>query len=120
METVLESVQREKPAKAIIDYDQELRHISMIDRYDRFIDSIKFSHYGIMSMSILIGSCLGSITAMFLFYYHAPIWVFAIGLFATLANLVTCIGQAPTKWVVNMLILATVINVTLLAISPVI
>ena len=87
-------------------------------RYNRFIEDLKFSHFGLMVMAILIGSCLGSIAAMYLFMAGAPIWIFAIGLFASLANLVACIAQAPTKWVVNIFFLSVLINITLLAISP--
>ncbi len=90
--------------------------ISLATRYDSFIERLKFSHFGIMAMAILIGSCLGSIAAMYLFANGAPIWVFAIGLFASLANLVACIGQAPTKWVVNMFILSVVVNLVLIAV----
>src|SRR5688572_23074800 len=90
----------------------------LIARYNNFIEGLKFSHFGVMAMAILIGSCLGSIAAMFLFYNGAPIWVFAIGLFASLANLVASIGQAPTKWVVNIFILSVLVNSTLMAIFP--
>src|SRR4051812_32664914 len=86
---------------------------SLSQRYNALIKRLEFSHFAVIAMAILIGSCLGSISAMFVFHAHAPIWVFAIGLFATMTNLVTCIAQAPTKWVVNMFLLSVVVNVTL-------
>jgi hypothetical protein len=91
---------------------------SILQRYDRFIEGLKFSHFGIMAMVILIGSCLGSITAMVLFYNGAPMWVFGIGLFATLANLVASISQAPTKWMFNTFIVSVLINLVLIALFP--
>jgi hypothetical protein len=94
------------------------RKETLPQRYDRFIERLKFSHFGIMAMVILIGSCLGSIAAMVLFYNGAPMWVFAIGLFASLANLVASISQAPTKWMINTFIVSVLINLVLIALFP--
>jgi hypothetical protein len=91
---------------------------SLWQRYETFIKRIEFYHFGIITMAILTGSCLGSISAMFVFYNGAPIWVFAIGLFASLANLVACISQAPTKWVVIFFALSVAVNVSLIALFP--
>jgi hypothetical protein len=94
--------------------------ISLAKRYDNWIESLKFNHFFIMSFAILVGSCLGSISAMFIFYAGAPIWVFAIGLFASLANLVAAISQAPTKWMVTTFLVSVLVNLTLLAVFPMI
>ena len=93
--------------------------ITLGGRYNKFIENLKFSHFGVMTMAILIGTCLGSISAMFVFYNHGPIWVFAVGMFASVANLVTCISQSPTKWVVNIFLLTLLINISLLFIYPI-
>lgn len=90
----------------------------LISRYFEFVDSLSFSHYGLMTMAILIGSCLGSITAMVLFYAGASTWVFAVGLFATLANLVVSISQMPTRWMVTAFLISVVVNLALIAAYP--
>jgi hypothetical protein len=121
METTVESISQKKstayvPAERM---SQSSTGLTLMQRYDRFIEGLKFSHFGLISMAILFGSCLGSIAAMCVFYNGAPIWVFAIGLFASMANLVACIGQAPTKWVVNIFVLSVLVNLALCIIYPV-
>jgi hypothetical protein len=121
METVIERVRQNRTESYVhtqTPTTSERKSLSILQRYDAFIKRLEFSHYGIMTMAILIGSCLGSISAMFVFYNGAPIWVFAIGLFATLANLVASISQAPTKWMVSVFLLSVVVNVTLVALFP--
>jgi hypothetical protein len=93
-------------------------NVGILQRYDNWIESIKFNHFFLMSFAILFGSCLGSISAMFIFYAGAPIWVFAIGLFASMANLVAAISQAPTKWMVTTFLISVLVNVSLLLLFP--
>lgn len=81
--------------------------------YDNFIEKIKFSHFAIISMAILIGSCLGGIAAMYVFMNGAPFWQFALGLAVSMANLIACISQAPTKWVVSLFGLSVLVNAIL-------
>ena len=85
--------------------------------YDRLIENLKFSYYGLISMTILIGSILGAIAAMFVFENDAPFWQFIVALYCAMANLVASIAQAPTKWVVNLFILSTVLSTILIAIN---
>ena len=75
---------------------------SNVSAYDRWIETLKFSHFGIISMTILVGSILGGIASMYVFQNDAPFWQFVVGLYCTMANLVASIAQAPTKWVVNL------------------
>ena len=92
-------------------------NVGSVSRYDKLIEDLKFSHFGLMSMAILIGSCLGGITAMFVFENHAPFWEFAIALIVTMANLVASIAQAPTKWVLNVFVLSLAVNAILILIN---
>jgi hypothetical protein len=85
--------------------------------YNRFIEKMTFNYYGFIAMSILITSCLGGITTMQIFENGAPLWQFMISVSFTMANLVACIGQAPTKWVINLFALAGVVNTVLLMIN---
>jgi hypothetical protein len=82
--------------------------------YNRFIKKLEFSYFGLISMAILIGSCLGSIATMQVFQNNAPMWQFILSLGFSMANLVACIGQAPTKWVVNLFALCILGNAALL------
>lgn len=82
--------------------------------YDLFIEKLQFSHFALISMAILIGSCLGGIAAMYVFMNGAPFWQFVLGLGVSMANLIACIGQAPTKWVFNLFVLSLLVNAVLL------
>ena len=82
--------------------------------YDLLIEKLKFNHFALISMAILIGSCAGGIAAMFVFMSGAPLWQFILGLGVSMANLIACIGQAPTKWVFNLLVLSIVVNALLI------
>ena len=88
--------------------------LSLSQRYDNYIESLKFSHFGLISMAILIGSIIGGIAAMFVFQANAPFWQFIVGLGFTMANLVASIAQAPTKWVFNLFVLSLIVNTLLI------
>lgn len=82
-------------------------------RYNKLVEDLKFSHFALISIAILFGSCLGGIVAMYVMMAGFPIWAVGIGLSVSLANLVACISQAPTKWVVNIFALSIVVNALL-------
>ena len=88
--------------------------ISLSKRYDDYIESLKFSHFGLIAMAILIGSMMGGVAAMFVFEAGAPLWQFIVGLGFTMANLVASIAQAPTKWVFNLFVLSLIVNTILI------
>ena len=88
--------------------------LSLSARYDKFIEDLKFSHFGLISMAILFGSIMGGIAAMYVFENQAPMWQFILGLAVSMANLVASIAQAPTKWVFNLLVLSVIVNVALI------
>jgi hypothetical protein len=119
MNTIAKNISSNNPNTSVSQVkNSAIRAAGITAWYDQFIERLSFSHFGLIAMAILVGSCLGSIAAMSVFYYGAPIWVFSIGLFATMTNLVACIGQAPTKWVVNILCLSLVVNTTLIIMYP--
>ncbi len=95
----------------------ESSSLSLTARYNKFIEDLKFSHFGLISMAILIGSCMGGISAMYVFENQAPLWQFIIGLTFSMANLVACIAQAPTKWVFNLFILSLLVNSILILVN---
>jgi hypothetical protein len=92
----------------------------LVMKYNQLVESLKPNYYSVISMAILIGSCMGSIAAMSVFYNHADIGYLCVALFTTMANLVACIGQAPVKWVLNFFTLSVVANLVLILLFPVI
>jgi hypothetical protein len=85
--------------------------------YDRLIENLNFSYFGLISMTILIGSIMGAIASMFVFQNNAPFWQFIVALYCAMANLVASIAQAPTKWVVNLFLLSTAVSSLLIVIN---
>ncbi len=85
--------------------------------YARLIQDLTFSHFALISLAILFGSCLGGVAAMYVLMAGFPIWAVGIGLAASLANLVACIAQAPTRWVVNLFTFSVVVNLLLFIVS---
>ncbi len=86
--------------------------------YDRWIEKLKFSYFGLISMTILTGSILGAIGFfMYVFQNDAPFWQFIVALYCAMANLVASIGQAPTKWVVNLFFLSAAVSTLLIIIN---
>jgi hypothetical protein len=85
-----------------------------VSNYDLFIERLKFNHFALISMAILIGSCAGGIAAMFVFQAGAPFWMFLLGLSISMTNLIACIAQASTKTVFNIFMLSLIINAILI------
>ncbi len=85
--------------------------------YDRLLKKLEFSYFGIISMTITIGSMLGAIAAMFILQNDAPIWQLCFCMALAMANNVAAIGQAPFKWVANIFILATIVNTIFIIIN---
>ncbi|MGE0567264.1 MAG: hypothetical protein AB7O73_04890, partial [Bacteroidia bacterium] len=69
--------------------------------YNRLIAKLNFSYFGLIAMTITIGSVMGGIAAMYIMEMEAPIWQLGLCMAGAMANNVSAIGQAPTKWVVN-------------------
>jgi hypothetical protein len=62
-------------------------------------------------MTITIGSILGGLSAMQILSHDAPIWQLGLVMAGAMANNVSAIGQAPTKWVVNLFTLSSLISI---------
>jgi hypothetical protein len=104
-------------AKTHTRFNTNTQTITLASRYDRFIKSLEFSYFGLISMAILIGSCLGGVATMKIFENDAPFWQFVLSLGISMANLVACISQAPTKWVVNLFAASLLVNAVLLLLN---
>ncbi|MCE3258830.1 MAG: hypothetical protein K0S12_471 [Bacteroidetes bacterium] len=99
-------------------YAQSTKAASL-SAYDKFLEKLKFSYFGIISMTISIGSILGGIAAMCIFENDAPIWQLAIVMGISMANNVACIGQAPIKWVMNLFFATTVLNTLFIIVNSI-
>ena len=85
--------------------------------YNKLIKKLEFSYFGLISMTILAGSILGGIAAMYVFERDAPIWQFLLCLGFSTMNNVFAISQAPVKWVFNTFVLTVLVNVFLIIIN---
>ena len=85
-----------------------------LSQYEKFIHNLNFSYFGLISMTILVGSIIGGIAASFVLANDAPIWELCLVAAVSMASNTAGIGQAPTKWVFNLFIIGIVTNVTLI------
>jgi ABC-type multidrug transport system permease subunit len=79
--------------------------------YANLISKLEFSYFGLIAMTITIGSILGGLSAMQILSQDAPIWQLGLVMAGAMANNVSAIGQAPTKWVVNLFTLSSLISI---------
>jgi hypothetical protein len=91
--------------------------ISLHGRYNKLMDKLQFSYFGLISMTILIGSILGSIAAMYIFKNDAPMWQFILCLGFSTMNNVFAISQAAVKWVFNTFVLTVLVNAFLIILN---
>ena len=97
--------------------NQHTNTTTLTDRYNKFIEKLQFSYFGLISMTILVGSILGGIAAMYVFENNAPMWQFILVIGFSTMNNVFAISQAPVKWVFNTFVLTVLVNVLLIALN---
>lgn len=102
-------------------YSQTTAHTSsantQLSWYGKLIKKLEFSYFGLIAMTISIGSIIGGIAAMYIFQNDAPIWQLALCMMGAMANNVAAIGQAPTRWVANIFLLNCAIATFLILIN---
>ena len=81
-----------------------------LSSYDKFIEKLNFSYFGLISLTILVGSIVGGITASVVLNNDAPIWELCLVAAVSMASNTAEIGQAPVKWVFNLFIIGIVVN----------
>ena len=96
---------------------QHAGSLSVTERYNQFIDKLQFSYFGLISMTILAGSIIGGIAAMYIFKNDAPLWQFVLCLGFSTMNNVFAISQAPVKWVFNTFVLTMLVNSLLIILN---
>ena len=82
--------------------------------FGRLATRLSPSYFGLIAMTISVGSCLGGIAAMHVLQAHAPIWQLALVMLCAMANLVAAIGQTPVKWVLGTFGLCTSVSIALI------
>lgn len=90
---------------------------SELSAYDKLIKKLDFSYFGLISMTILIGSIISGIAAMYILQNNAPIWQLGVCMALAMANNVSAIGQAPTKWIVNLFAACVLVNAVLILVN---
>ncbi len=98
------------------DYSQASK-TSKKNKYDLFIENLNFSYFGLISMTILIGSIIGGIAAAIILGNEAPIWELGLCAAVSMANNTAAIGQAPTKWVFNLFVLSIFVNILMIVMN---
>lgn len=86
----------------------------LITRYKEIIRSLDEVYFGMISMVILIGSCIGGIAVMYAFENNAPLWQILVGVTFSMMNNIAAIVQLKTKWIFNIFVLNILINGTLI------
>ena len=100
-----------------ISSNKSITVINNLSWYETLIKKAEFSYFGLIAMTISIGSILGGISAMYVFQNDAPIWQLGITMSISMANNVAAIGQAPVRWVVNLFALCVVLNLLMIVIN---
>ena len=95
----------------------ETKSQKTITSYDRIIQRLHFSYFGLISMTILVGSIVGGLSASVVLSNDAPIWQLCLVSAAAMASNTAAIAQAPIKWVVNIFILSIIVNSLLIIIN---
>src|ERR1700758_295229 len=90
---------------------------NMVERYNKFMAKLQFSYFGLISMTILIGSMIGGIAAMYIFKNNAPMWQFILCIGFSTMNNVFAISQTPVKRVFNTFVLTVLVNAILILIN---
>lgn len=86
------------------------KSITNKSKYELWIESLNFSYFGIISMTILVGSIIGGIAAAMILSNNAPIWQLGACAAVSMGNNAAAIGQAPTKWIVNLFFVSLIAN----------
>ncbi len=76
--------------------------MSTIERINSRIDALQLNYFGIMSVSLVAGTCFASGALIVILLNSAPIWQLALLTCVTMASNATGIAHSPIRWVVWM------------------
>lgn len=86
-------------------------------RYNHLMKQLDFSYFAFVSFCIAISACLGGVSVKFSLQYDTGLWQFVLGMCLSLINIVACVAQFPVKWVFNIFMASTFLNITLILTS---
>jgi ABC-type transporter Mla maintaining outer membrane lipid asymmetry permease subunit MlaE len=98
-------------------HSRNIAHNKTTSAYENFIAGLRFSYFGLITMTILVGSMIGAISAMFILKNHAPIWELGLCMGLSMTNNVAGIGQVSTRWVVNIFLACVAANAFLILLN---
>lgn len=82
-----------------------------------WIRTLEFSHFAVISLVIALTGGHGGIAVMKILENQAALWQLIASVGLSIATLVACISQNSTRWVVNLFILSTVLNIVLILLN---
>lgn len=86
----------------------------MLEKLNYKIDQLEFSRYALMSFTITVGSCWGSVAILFMAMNDAALWQIATCAALTMASNALGIALAPIRLLVWTFVLSFVVNAMLL------
>lgn len=75
---------------------------------------LDFSYFAFISFCIAISACLGGVSVKFSLEYDADLWQFVLGMCFSLVSIVACVAQFPIRWVFNLFLSSTFLNIILI------
>lgn len=75
-------------------------------------EMMEFNRFGIIAMVIILVGCMGGITVGF--NAIEVVWQMALVVFTTMAVLVTILAVTPMRWIINLSIIALLVDIVLL------
>lgn len=91
--------------------------MSTLNRINSKIDQLQYSYYGIMSVSLLAGSCIASVALIVILMNNAPMWQIALISCSAMGSNAAAISHAPLRWVVWSFIINILTSLFLILIS---
>ncbi len=91
--------------------------MSVIDKINRKIDENSFNYYGVMSASILLGSCIASGAVMAILANEAAMWQLYLICCVAMASNAASISHSPIRWVVWTFIINLVLSIIFIVIN---
>ncbi len=76
--------------------------MSTVQRINALIDTNQFNYFGIMSVSLMAGTCLASVALLVVLACGAPTWELVLLSCVAMASNATAISHSPLRWVVWM------------------
>lgn len=74
--------------------------MSTVERINAKIDNLQFNYFGIMSVSLLTGTCLASVALIFIVMNESAFWQIALLSCVAMASNAAAIASSPLRWVV--------------------